>query len=62
MASVNLQPLKARMGGWIKILVLGRVCLGAKSINIIETRATDISHQDQPSESQLFFWDGCLVE
>lgn len=39
------------MGEWITILVLGRVCLGVKSINIIETRVTDIPHQEQASES-----------
>lgn len=50
------------MGEWKTILVLGRVCFGIKSIDIIEASVTDIFHQDQSSESQLFFWNGCEVE
>lgn len=50
------------MGEWITILVLGRVCLGVEYIDIMEASVTDILLQDQPSESRLFFWNGCVVE
>lgn len=31
-------------------------------IDIMEASVTDILLLDQPSESRLFFWNGCVVE